>query len=74
MTQALIVQWIRLCSIILMTENNSTPCSVGHFPEHLWGDTIKSKSHCLLKVISGLVALLCNNNLLYEAPKGIITC
>jgi hypothetical protein len=29
MTQALIVQWIRLCPIILMADNNSTPCSVG---------------------------------------------
>jgi hypothetical protein len=69
MTQALIAQWTRLCSIILVTENNSTLCSVGHFPEHLWGDTIKSRSHCLFKVIIGLVVLL-GNNLLYEAPKG----
>jgi len=25
-----------------MTENNSVPCSVGLFPEHLWGDTFNS--------------------------------
>jgi hypothetical protein len=37
---------------------------VGRIPEHLRGDTIKSTSHCLFKVISGLVALLCND-LLY---------
>jgi hypothetical protein len=61
MTQALTVQCIRLCSIILMTQNNSVPCSVGHIPEHLWGNTIKSTSHCLFKVMSGLVALLCKS-------------
>jgi hypothetical protein len=64
MTQALIVQCIHLCFIILMSQNNSAPYSVGHIPEHLWGDTIKSMSHCLFKVSSGLVALLWNS-LLY---------
>jgi hypothetical protein len=61
MTQALIFQCIRLCSIILTTQNNSAPCSAGHIPEHFWGDTTKSTSHCLLKVISGLIALLCSS-------------
>jgi hypothetical protein len=61
MTQAFIVQCSYLCSIILMTQNNSAPCSVGHILEHLWGDRIKSMSHCLCKVVNGLVALLCNN-------------
>jgi hypothetical protein len=57
-TQALTVQRIRLCSIILMTQNNSAPCSVGHILEHLRDDTIESTSHCLFKVISGLVVPL----------------
>jgi hypothetical protein len=61
MTEALIVKCICLCSIILMTQNNTAPCSVGHILEHLCGDTIKSMSHCLFKVISGLVALLRDN-------------
>jgi hypothetical protein len=64
MTQALIVHCIHLRSIILMTQNNSSPRSVGHIPVHLWGDNIQSTSHCLFKVTSGLVALLCNS-LLY---------
>jgi hypothetical protein len=72
-TQAIIVQYICLCSNILMTQNNSAPCSVGHIPEHLWGDTIKIKSHCFLKAISGLVALLCNN-LLYIFAGVTIHC
>jgi hypothetical protein len=63
-TQALTVQCIRLCSVIVMTKNNSASCSVGHIPEHLRGDTIKSTSYCLFKVIGGLVALPCNS-LLY---------
>jgi hypothetical protein len=42
MTQALVVQCFHLCSIILMTQNNSVPFSMGHIPEHLWGDTIKA--------------------------------
>jgi hypothetical protein len=59
-TQALIVHCISLCSVILKTQNNTLPCSVGHIFEPLWGDTIKSTSHCLFKVTSCLVALLCN--------------
>jgi hypothetical protein len=67
MTQALIVQCIRLCSVILVTQNNSVPCSVGHIWKHLWGDTIKSTSHCLFKVIRDLVAPLCNDLLYISA-------
>jgi hypothetical protein len=59
MTQALIVHCISLCSIVSW-HNNSAPCSVGHIPEYLWGDTTKSASHCMFKVISGLAALRCN--------------
>lgn len=36
------VQGICLCFIILMTQNNSAPCSVGHFPQNLSADTLKS--------------------------------
>jgi hypothetical protein len=72
MTQALIVQCIQLRSIILMTQNNPAPCSVGHIPEHLWSDTIKSTSHCLFKVISSLVALLCNDILHIFAGVDIV--
>jgi hypothetical protein len=50
MIQALVVQCICLCSIILMTQNNSASYSVGNILEHLWGDMSKSKSHCLFKV------------------------
>lgn len=64
MTQALIVYCVRLFTITLMMKNKSAPCSAGYILEHLWGDTTKNTSHCLLKVISGLIALLCNN-LLY---------
>jgi hypothetical protein len=63
-TQALIVQYIHFYFIILMTQNNSVPYSVGHILEYLWGDTIKSMPHCLFKVTSGLAVLLCNS-LLY---------
>jgi hypothetical protein len=64
MTQALTVQCIHLCFIILMTQDNSVPCSAGPIPVHLWGHTIKSKSHCLFKVIGALAVLVCNS-LLY---------
>jgi hypothetical protein len=44
-----------------MTQNNSAPYSLGNIPEHLWGDTMKSMSDCLFKVISALEGQLCKN-------------
>jgi hypothetical protein len=41
--------------------NNSAPYYVGYYTENLCGDTFKSKSHCVVEVFSGSVALLCHS-------------
>jgi hypothetical protein len=43
-----------------MTENNSAPFSVEHFRSICGCDTLRSKAHCLFKVLNFLVALMCN--------------
>lgn len=58
-SQQLIAQCTSTCSVVFVTENNSTPCSVGYFPERMWSDTVsRSRRNVILWVKKIFVHLI----------------